>query len=386
MEPKRSPAISLWATSPRQNSEEPLPHLRAVSRRHAVTNAISVKSKASIDTRRRTKADGHLPMVNAKAVIWPGIISPVPSEALPSQLPKKAPSLMRKQPLEGKDTSRDEEMSVKRHSPSTSAVLTLPKRAPVVSIQAMPSRPLGDEPKLSSGICKPEDVVKAKQRAQRQSPAYKVIRELPNRLPGPSRQATPTHPSRNGLKMASLLAVPKRHGPANVISTKLKTSNNACKHAKADGHLEQMHLTMGRAGNKAAISDEEQNATQCSPKAKAALMLPNRSPISSIRALSHSQVKPCCLSKEPKWLRPGTAKPTASIWPTNRTVIRNEKPSNGERLPAAAATQTLTKCPPTRAIECPGDTQELPSEPKIGQELASPQSQALPSPGEVGER
>jgi hypothetical protein len=60
--------------------------------------------------------------VNAKAVIWPGIISPLPSKALPSQLPKKASSSMRKQPLARKAISRDEETSVQGCSPVPKAM------------------------------------------------------------------------------------------------------------------------------------------------------------------------------------------------------------------------------------------------------------------------
>jgi hypothetical protein len=131
---KQLPAVHMQATFPRRNSGKSLLNLQVVTRQHTTTNAVSIKSKASNNTCRHAKADSHLPTVNAKAVIWPGIILPLPSETLPPQHPKVVPSSTRKQLLARKAISRDEETSVWRHSPAPKAVpkmtsrLTMPSK------------------------------------------------------------------------------------------------------------------------------------------------------------------------------------------------------------------------------------------------------------------
>jgi hypothetical protein len=197
---------------------------------------------------------------------------------------------------------------------------------------------------------------------------------LPKRVPISSIQATPPHQNVDESKTSALMKH-NQHKAASVISTKPKIGSGTCQPTKANGQF----MTTKRPRHKMVISNKEQNARQHSPMAKAAPTLPNRLPVPSIRAPSHMQVMPRCLSNEPRPRPSRMAKQMPLTQPTGGTIISNRKMSTDQCSPAVPTAQT-------QPIEQPRDSQELPFEHvRMDQELTSERAQSYSTSGEMEE-
>jgi hypothetical protein len=117
--PKQTPVPSIRDASSRQSGGKFKPFPQIGPSREEDTKVVRMRPKMGSDTRRPTKADGHLKEV----------LSPT------------------KQP--GNKVISDEETSAQEHSPTAEAALTTPKQPPTFSIRAASSHPSRDESKPS---------------------------------------------------------------------------------------------------------------------------------------------------------------------------------------------------------------------------------------------